>query len=115
MHIFNLHPSFANIENYLPRLKYGVTYHMNAWANYDFSLSSATFSVSEGPYSDSRDTLGHVQLTGDGPHTAFIPEPLQLMFPQVQCGFSFQGGQVNLAVQALKRTTQPQTLFLSWK
>lgn len=59
------------------------TYRMNAGANNDLSMTSAAFSVLKGPYSDSRDTLSHVQLTSDGPYTAFIPEPLQLMFPQV--------------------------------
>ncbi len=67
------------------------TYPMNARANNDLSLPPAAFTVLKGPYSDGRDTLGHVQLTSDGPYTAFIPQPLQLVFPQVQRSFSFKG------------------------
>ena len=59
------------------------TYRMNAGANNDLSMSPAAFSVLKGPYSDGWDTLSHVQLTSDGPYTAFISQPLQLMLPQV--------------------------------
>lgn len=56
---------------------------MNAGANNDLPMPPAAFAVLKSPYSDCRDTLSHVQLTSDGPYTAFIPQPLQLMFPQV--------------------------------
>lgn len=66
------------------------TYRVNTGANNNLPMPPASFAVLEGPYSDSRDTLSHVQLTSNGPHTAFISESPKLMLPQVQCGFCFK-------------------------